>query len=339
MYKTIIKPLLFNFSPEQAHHLSMSMLVLSGRLGLNGLLRSISHYEQLEEPVDLMGLRFRNRIGLAAGFDKNGEYILPLSHLGFGHIEAGTVTPRPQSGNPLPRLFRLPTDEALINRMGFNNEGVKALAKRIEKLTSRLAIIGGNIGKNKDTTNEKAVDDYLNCMQVLHPLVDYFTVNVSSPNTPGLRALQEKEPLLRLLSELQHYNQGQTKPRPILLKIAPDLTEQDLDDIVSVAVASHLAGVIATNTTISRNSLSTNESELERIGAGGLSGAPLLSRSLEVVRYLRATLPSDIRLIGVGGVSSAASYRQMRSAGADLVQIYTGFIYEGPRILANILGK
>lgn len=306
--------------------------------GISGsLLKLISGYDATSDPYSLWGLNFRNRVGIAAGFDKNGDYIGILGDLGFGHIEVGTVTPRPQPGNPAPRLFRLPKDKALINRMGFNNQGVDYLARKLENLQLRPAIIGGNIGKNKVTPNEESVNDYLVCMQRLHDLVDYFTVNVSSPNTPGLRALQEKEPLLRLLDSLQEYNQGRKTPKPLLLKIAPDLSQEALMDVVSVVSEVELDGIIATNTTLSRTGLHTDSNEIEKIGDGGLSGAPLTLMARNTVAELRNNLPEDIKIIGVGGVSTKMHYKKMLDAGADMVQLFTGFIYEGPAIVGKLL--
>lgn len=339
MYQRIVKPLLFKLDPEKAHAISMATLNLSQQLGMTSLIKQFAGYNHTIDPVELFGLTFRNRVGLAAGFDKNGDYLPVLSALGFSHIEAGTVTPRPQPGNPKPRLFRLPLDKALINRMGFNNLGVDHMTQVLEKLKKRPAIIGGNIGKNKDTPNEDATQDYLKCMQKLHHLVDYFTVNVSSPNTPGLRALQGKEPLIRILTTLQEYNNSCHKVKPLLLKIAPDLHINQLDEIVEVACITKLDGIIATNTTIDRTGLKTSASTLSKIGDGGLSGFPLRNRSTQVVSYLRQQLPQEIKIIGVGGVSNTESYQQMLSAGADLVQVYSGFIYEGPTILSRLLIK
>jgi len=288
-----------------------------------------------------MGLNFPNVVGLAAGFDKDGKHIPGLACLGFGFIEVGTVTPIAQEGNPAPRLFRLPQDKALINRMGFNNEGLDALAERLKALRQKgvpnRLVIGGNIGKNKVTPNESAANDYLICFDKLFPWVDYFVVNVSSPNTPGLRELQEKEPLTRLLNLLQDKNRAQESPKPILLKIAPDLSDSQLDDIADIVRTTGLAGVIATNTTISRAALSTPESQIEAIGMGGLSGVPVRARSTEVIRYLREKMGKEAVIIGVGGIDSAASAQEKLDAGADLVQVYTGLVYEGPGLVKSIL--
>lgn len=288
-----------------------------------------------------MGLEFPNPVGLAAGFDKDGKHIEGLACLGFGFIEVGTVTPLAQAGNPQPRLFRLPADRALINRMGFNNEGLEALVARLkilrEKGIPEGIVIGGNIGKNKNTPNESAELDYLLGFEALFPWVDYFVVNVSSPNTPNLRALQEKEPLTRLLSQLQEKNKAKKAPKPILLKIAPDLGEEQLIEITDIIKSSGLAGVIATNTTISRAPLKTSVATLEAIGLGGLSGAPLRERATAVIRTLREQLGPDAVIIGVGGVDSPQSALEKIQAGADLVQVYSGLVYEGPGLIKRIL--
>lgn len=289
----------------------------------------------------LLGLQFTNPVGLAAGFDKDGKHLRGLACLGFGFIEVGTVTPKPQEGNPRPRLFRLPLDQALINRMGFNNDGVEALALRLQRLRERNLlpelVIGGNIGKNKITPNEVAETDYLYCFEVLHPWVDYFVVNVSSPNTPNLRALQEKEPLLNLLAQLQAKNRALPQPKPMLLKIAPDLTDGQLEDVAEIVLESGIDGVIATNTTISRQGLQTTPAPLEAIGNGGLSGAPLRARANAVVRYLRGKLGDRAVIIGVGGIDSPETAFERLEAGADLVQVYTGLIYQGPGVVKRIL--
>jgi dihydroorotate dehydrogenase len=288
-----------------------------------------------QQAVDLMGLTFPNRVGLAAGFDKDARWVDELSTLGFGHIEIGTLTPEPQDGNPKPRLFRLPKDRALINRMGFNNGGVRDAVKRLSRRRSDV-IVGGNIGKNKTTLNIDAAQDYLKCFQELHTEVDYFVVNVSSPNTPGLRQLQEKAPLLEILNLLQEENMRMMRRKPILLKIAPDLSNDQLMDICDLVVESGIAGVIATNTTISRFRLRSDRHMLKHIGDGGLSGAPLLERSNEVIAFLRERLPRPTVIVGVGGVMSERDALEKLNAGADLVQIYTGFIYEGPGLPGRI---
>ena len=283
----------------------------------------------------LWGLTFKNPVGLAAGFDKDAKYTDELAALGFGFIEIGTLTPLAQDGNDKPRLFRLPKDKALINRMGFNNGGVKAAAERLRHRRSDI-IIGGNIGKNKVTANEDAVKDYEICFRELYDVVDYFTVNVSSPNTPNLRELQEKEPLRRLLEHLQGINVQLGKSRPILLKIAPDLTREQLDDIIDIVNTTGIQGVVATNTTISRAGLHTAASQVEAIGAGGLSGLPVKEKATDVIRYIHQRSDGKIPIIAAGGIFTAADAREKLEAGASLVQVYTGFIYEGPGIVKNI---
>lgn len=281
------------------------------------------------------GLEFPNPVGLAAGFDKDARWIDNLETLGFGFIEIGTVTPKAQPGNDKPRLFRLPQDHGLINRMGFNNGGAIAAAERIKKRNSKI-LIGGNIGKNKVTPNENAVDDYILCFHALVHVVDYFVVNVSSPNTPGLRKLQDKKPLLEILSKLQNLNHDHIRSKPIFLKIAPDLTDDQLNDIVDIVNESGIAGVIATNTTISREGLKTDRASIDAIGAGGLSGLPVKKRSTEVIRYLHQKSNGAFPIIGVGGIETAADAKEKLDAGAALVQVYTGFIYEGPGIAKRI---
>lgn len=336
MYKSFLRPLLFTLSPETAHYVTFSMLRAAMRFGsVERLLRKWYDYADPCLPVEVAGLRFRNPVGLAAGFDKDARLIDQLACFGFGFIEVGTVTPRPQVGNPKPRLFRLPEDKALINRMGFNNEGLEAMKERLRQRASAL-IIGGNIGKNKDTPNELAAEDFLACFQSLHPVVDYFTVNVSSPNTPGLRDLQEKEPLKSLLQTLQQANQGLKHPKPVFLKIAPDLTQGQLDDILEIASDCSLSGLIATNTTLSREGLQTADSRIQAIGAGGLSGKPLVNSATEVIRYLARQSRGQMPIIGVGGIFSPEDAIEKLEAGATLLQVYTGFVYEGPSMVSNI---
>lgn len=290
-----------------------------------------------------MGIDFPNPVGLAAGFDKDAKLYSELAALGFGFIEVGTITPQPQPGNEKPRLFRLPEDSAIINRMGFNNEGVTQMLINLKKNHDGV-IIGGNIGKNKSTSNEDAVKDYMICFETLFDVVDYFVVNVSSPNTPGLRSLQEKEPLLKILTSLQILNdelalERSKKRKPVLLKIAPDLTNDQLDEIIEVLHTSKLDGVIATNTTISRENLVTDVNEITRIGAGGLSGKPLTKRSTDVIRYLAERSDKKFIIIGVGGIHSEKDALEKLNAGADLIQLYTGFIYEGPALIQRIKRK
>jgi dihydroorotate dehydrogenase len=283
----------------------------------------------------LWGITFPNPVGLAAGFDKDAKYSDALACLGFGFVEIGTVTPRPQAGNPQPRMFRLPADQALINRMGFNNEGAKAAAQRLRKRKERI-IIGGNIGKNKDTPNEDALSDYEICFKDLYDVVDYFVVNVSSPNTPGLRALQDKEPLMKILNRLMELNKIMGSPKPLLLKIAPDLTNEQLDDIVAIVEETGIQGLVATNTTIDREGLKTSSNTIDKIGAGGLSGKPLTKRATEVIQYLNKKGGGKIPIIAVGGIFTPEDAIEKLEAGAQLVQVYTGFIYEGPSTASNI---
>lgn len=337
MYR-LIKPVFFQFDPEKVHHFVVKRLnwfhthfpfgqtILRSNFGVQ--------IKGLEREV--FGIKFKNPVGLAAGFDKNGEYIEALSDLGFGFIEVGTVTPLPQPGNDQPRMFRLPKDQALINRMGFNNKGVDTLAERLRllKLKNKDIVIGGNIGKNKLTPNEDAVSDYVKCFDRLFDVVDYFVVNVSSPNTPGLRELQEKEPLTALLKTLQDRNNKNGISRPILLKIAPDLTNEQLNDIVDIVMEAKIAGVIATNTTIDKSTLTSDPALAAE--QGGLSGKPLTQRSTEVIRYLSERSGKAFPIIGVGGIHTAQDAKDKLEAGASLVQVYTGFIYEGPEIVKNI---
>jgi len=299
------------------------------------ILNSLYTYNNPKLERELFGLKFKNPIGLAAGFDKDARLIDELACLGFGFIEIGTLTPKPQTGNDKPRLFRLPEDEALINRMGFNNEGVLASVERLKKRTSTI-IVGGNMGKNKTTPNDKAVDDYNYCFETLYPYVDYFVVNVSSPNTPGLRALQEKEPLRNLMLHVKRLSAQKNKPKPILLKIAPDLTQSQLDDIIEILLSTKTDGVIATNTTISREHLSASVETISNIGDGGLSGRPLGKKSTEVISYLRSKLGKNYPIIGAGGIMSPEDAIEKIDAGANLIQVYTGFIYEGPALARRI---
>ncbi|MBG8553355.1 quinone-dependent dihydroorotate dehydrogenase [Hymenobacter guriensis] len=337
MYQALLKPLLFRLDAEKAHHFVFQNLQRAYRLpGAQALLRASYDFQHPSLEREVFGLKFRNPVGLAAGFDKNAELTDELGALGFGFVEIGTVTPRPQPGNPTPRLFRLPQDEALINRMGFNNHGAEAAATRLRQRHNHGLIIGGNIGKNKDTPNEDAARDYVTCVEALHEVVDYFVVNVSSPNTPGLRQLQEREPLIQLLQQVQERNQALPQPRPLLLKIAPDLTDGQLDDILIIARETNLSGLVATNTTISRDNLRTPAGEVSSLGAGGLSGKPLRERATEVIRYLSQHSAGNLPIIGVGGIHSPQDAQEKLAAGAALVQLYTGFIYEGPALVKRI---
>lgn len=337
MYRIIIKPLLFLISPEKAHQVTLFFLKLILIIPLVGwIFRKFYQVKDIRLERRVFGLRFPNPVGLAAGFDKDGKHFKAMAALGFGFIEIGTVTPVGQEGNPQPRLFRLPQDEALINRMGFNNEGVETLVKRLRKGRLKNLIIGGNIGKNKSTPNEQAVRDYAICFETLFPYVDYFVVNVSSPNTPNLRELQEKEPLTQLLTHLQNLNHQKSSPKPVLLKIAPDLTEHQLDDILDIVQATQLDGIIATNTTVSRNGLTTPSGVIGEIGAGGLSGKPVREQSTKVIRYLHEKSGGKVTIIGVGGIASPADAIEKIRAGATLVQVYSGLVYEGPELVKKI---
>lgn len=348
MYK-FIRAILFLFSPEWVHYFSMN--ALRWLCAIPGCKKLLAATFTLKKPAlhhSLFGLNFSNPVGLGAGFDKNARYLNELEALGFGFVEIGTVTPLPQKGNEKPRLFRLPKDKALINRMGFNNEGVKLVAGRLKEWKENIStnsrhghsvvplIIGGNIGKNKDTPNEEAWKDYEICFRELFDVVDYFVVNVSSPNTPGLRELQEKESLRKILSHLQTINQRQSSPKPLLLKIAPDLSWAQIDDVVSLAIEIKLDGLVATNTTIDRSGLHSSPSLLTSIGAGGLSGLPVKNRSTDIVRYIHQKTYGRLPVIASGGIFSALDAKEKLQAGASLVQVWTGFIYEGPGIVKQI---
>jgi dihydroorotate dehydrogenase len=370
MYK-ITRSILFMFDAEKVHHFSMNGLRLLCKvkfiknliaLQYKGYELRVGSYElnnpkPLTRNPKLLELPFKNIVGLAAGFDKNAKYLNELEALGFGFVEIGTVTPLPQDGNPTPRLFRLPKDKALINRMGFNNEGVDVVVERLKtwKIKNdelRVAsyelnnskpltrnsklIIGGNIGKNKTTPNETAWKDYEICFNALHDYVDYFVVNVSSPNTPGLRELQEKEPLKKILTHLQALNKNFAQQKPILLKIAPDLTQTQIDDVIDLAQEIHLDGLVAANTTINRSKLITANDELETIGAGGLSGLPVKERATEMVRYISQKTNGKIPIIASGGIFTGEDAQEKLQAGACLIQVWTGFVYEGPAIVKKI---
>lgn len=345
MYK-IIRSFLFFFDPEWVHYFSMNSLRLLCHIpGMKSILSSMFRPKGNIQ-YSIFNLQFSNKVGLGAGFDKNALYLNELEALGFGFVEIGTVTPLPQAGNDKPRLFRLPKDKALINRMGFNNDGAEAVAKRLqawkiinEKQTTRnekRLIIGGNIGKNKITPNEDAWKDYQTCFLALHPYVDYFVVNVSSPNTPGLRELQEKDALHKILINLQIQNSKFKTKKPILLKISPDLSTQQIDDVIALALEIKLDGLLASNTTISRDNLTTHHSQLIRIGAGGLSGLPVKERSTEIVKYICKKTGGQIPVIASGGIFTGADAREKMEAGASLLQVWTGFIYEGPSIVKKI---
>lgn len=330
MYKFLVRPILFQFDPEKVHHFSFAAIKWMHRLGFGPLVRSCFNVKDTSLERKVFGLTFPNPVGLAAGFDKDAKLYQELSNFGFGFIEIGTLTPKPQPGNPKKRLFRLKADKAIINRMGFNNEGVAAAVERLKK--NKGVLIGGNIGKNKVTPNEEAVLDYVYSFEALYDYVDYFVVNVSSPNTPNLRALQDKEPLTKLLVTLKKANAQKPVEKPILLKIAPDLNDEQLLDIISIVSETKIDGVIATNTTISRDGL-TSASKTE---TGGLSGKPLSKRSTEVIRFLHEKSGGAFPIIGVGGIHSETDALEKLEAGASLVQLYTGFIYEGPALVKRI---
>jgi dihydroorotate dehydrogenase len=347
MYK-ILRSILFLFPPEWTHYFSMNCLkVLCFLSPIRQLLALFFTSHDSRLTTHAFNLEFENPVGLGAGFDKNAKYLRELETLGFGFVEIGTVTPLPQEGNPLPRLFRLPKDKALINRMGFNNDGVKVVAERLRIWRSRQTsnvkpqshaprlIVGGNIGKNKITPNEEAWKDYAACFNELHPYVDYFVVNVSSPNTPGLRELQEKESLKRILLHLLMINNGKAHSKPVLLKIAPDLSYEQIDDVIDLALEIKLDGIVATNTTISRERL-VHHVGLGNQEAGGLSGAPLKQRSTEIIKYIHQKANGQIPVIASGGIFTAADAKEKLNSGASLVQVWTGFIYEGPGIVKRI---
>lgn len=355
MYQ-ILRRILFLFPAETAHYLSMNLLGIACRIpGIKNILKNSFSYNY-PSPVSFFGLAFRNPVGLGAGFDKNARYLEELQTIGFGFIEIGTVTPRAQEGNPKPRLFRLPEDKALVNRMGFNNEGVEAVAERLKEWRKKRMengvrsvnggegksskewpmLIGGNIGKNKTTPNEEAWKDYEICFRALHPHVDFFVVNVSSPNTPGLRELQEKDSLKKILTHLQEMNKNFDRRRPILLKIAPDLTNTQLEDVVALVKEIQLDGLVVANTTISREHLNTPKETLEKIGAGGLSGAPLKRRSTAMLKMIQNRMGIGIPVIASGGIFRGEDALEIMKAGASLIEVWTGFIYEGPFIVKKI---
>ncbi|MDE0470994.1 MAG: quinone-dependent dihydroorotate dehydrogenase [Ekhidna sp.] len=330
-----IKSVLFLLPPEAAHKITITFFSFILKVPFcKTLIRRLFNYENPKLEKEVFGLKFKNPVGLAAGFDKNAELIDSFSNLGFGFIEIGTLTPKEQTGNPKPRLFRLPSDKALINRMGFNNEGIDKAISRLKVRKSNV-IVGGNVGKNKTTPNEKALDDYFICFKKLFSYVDYFVVNVSSPNTPGLRALQEKEPLIHLLKSLQEENAKKSSSKPLLLKIAPDLTRPQLNDIIEITCDLKLDGLVVSNTTTDRDYLTTSNRKIEKVGAGGLSGKPVFSKSTEMLRYIRKAIP-DIPIIAAGGVMSANDALAKIKAGATLLQVYTGLVYKGPGLIKEI---
>ncbi|MCF8371958.1 MAG: quinone-dependent dihydroorotate dehydrogenase [Bacteroidales bacterium] len=339
MYKTIIRPLLFLFKPETIHNIVFLKLKVAAVVpGIPALIRACFKVSDKSLERVVFGITFPSPIGLAAGLDKDAEVSDMFGNMGFGFVEIGTVTPRPQPGNDRPRLFRLKKDKALINRMGFNNKGVDFAVSKLKQRRTNV-IIGGNIGKNKTTPNDKAIDDYLICLKGLYNYVDYFVVNVSSPNTPNLRELQEKEPLKQLLSRLKDEMQKHNQKKPILLKIAPDLNNSQLDDVIEIVTETGIDGIVATNTTIERNGLSYPKEHVDALGAGGLSGQPLRKRSTEIIKYIAEKSGGRIPIIGVGGILSEEDAIEKLDAGASLVQLYTGFIYEGPWLVKRINKK
>lgn len=336
MYRYLLRPLLFQFNPERIHHLVASGLQLTSLIpGAKQLMSSVASVVHPALEREVFGLKFPNPVGVAAGFDKQATLYNQLAHLGFGFVEIGTITPRPQPGNPKPRLFRLPADQALINRMGFNNIGADKAVENLKKRKTDI-VIGGNIGKNTATPNHKAVDDYEECFRKLFDYVDYFVVNVSCPNISNLSELQDQEKLMLILNRLQQINHDQPKSKPILLKISPDLNDGQLDEVIDIVSQTKIDGVVAVNTTITRHNLITTDDRVQQIGNGGLSGLPLRDRATEVVRYLAQKSGKVFPIIGAGGIFTPDDAIEKLQAGADLVQVYTGFIYEGPFIARNI---
>ena len=331
MYKLFIRPLFFIFNAEFIHNISLSLVNLLYFIpGIKLISKKIFCLEDERLSLKFENIKFKNKIGLAAGFDKNAEHLDVLETFGFGHVEVGTVTPKPQSGNEKPRLFRLSSDKALLNRMGFNNDGVDAVIKRLKKYRGKM-VIGVNIGKNKQTSNEKAVDDYLFCFKKLRDYVDYFTVNVSSPNTPDLRELQSKSNLDILISQIQLENRKKNKI-PVFIKIAPDLDLSEVEDIIKVCENHKINGIIATNTTISRDNIKNKK--INHMGDGGISGRPISDKSNKVISHIKKS--SRLKIIGVGGVFDINDFHNKIDSGADLVQVYTGWIYEGPSMIKRI---
>ena len=338
MYKKIVRPLLFCFDPERVHHLTFFLIRIINKIpGVSSLIRNSYLIENKKLERTILGIKFPNPIGLAAGFDKNAKLFNQLSNFGFGFIEIGTITPNPQPGNPKKRIFRLPKDKGIINRMGINNEGVSATINRLKK--NKRTIIGGNIGKNTTTPNNEALADYVRNFKELHPYVDYFVINVSCPNVTAFTQLQDKDFLIKLSDALAKINNDTKKRKPILLKISPDLNSTQLDEIVEIINSTALDGVVATNTTTSRENLTTIDEKVKAIGNGGLSGKPLSKSSTEVIKYLSMKSNKSFPIIGVGGIHSVKDAMEKINAGADLIQLYTGFIYEGPALIKKINSK
>ena len=336
MYKFLVRPFLFSFDPEWVHYFSLNALRLINKIHLfRWLLRKIYSYENPALERELFGIKFKNPVGLAAGFDKNGKYINELSNLGFGFIEIGTITPKPQQGNPKKRLFRVQNDSAIINRLGINNDGSYICAERLKKNNSDV-VIGGNIGKNTSTSNENADEDYILNFETLHQHVDYFVLNVSCPNVSNFIKLQDVKFLKKLVPQLKKINSTKSKKKPILIKISPDLNRDQLDETIDLILSENLDGIIATNTTTTRENLKTNKSKIEEIGNGGLSGEPLKNKSTDVIKYISKKTKGNLPIIGVGGIMNSKDALDKIEAGADLIQLYTGFIYEGPSIVKKI---
>lgn len=336
MYKLILRPILFLFDPESVHHFTFKSIKISSKIpGVKSIRKAIYSVKDKSLERELFGIKFNNPVGIAAGFDKNAILIDQLEDFGFGFVEIGTLTPKPQAGNERPRLFRLKKDQGIINRMGFNNDGVDAAVNRLKNRKTKI-IIGGNIGKNTATLNDSAQPDYIYSFKALHDVVDYFVVNVSCPNVGDVKKLQDQDFLMELLGELKKLNATYENPKPILLKIAPDLNNKQLDEVIEIVAETKIDGIIATNTTIQRSNLKAGKKELEKIGNGGLSGKPLKDRSTEVIRYLAEKSNKAFPIIGVGGIHSEQDALEKIEAGADLVQVYTGFIYEGPKLIKRI---
>jgi dihydroorotate dehydrogenase len=336
MYKTVVRPILFLFSPETIHHWVVNGLKFIFKIpGKAWAIRKITTVNDSRLEREVFGLKFKNPLGIAAGLDKQAEMYNELANLGFGFVEVGTITPKGQPGNPQPRLFRLPDDKALINRMGFNNSGVDAAIKNLKNRKTNI-IVGGNIGKNTATPNDKAIDDYVYLFEKLFDYVDYFVVNVSCPNITDLHELQDQDSLTSILNEIQKINFQKPKPKPVLLKVSPDLNQKQLDEVIEIVAATKIDGVVATNTTITRDGLATDEQKVKEIANGGLSGRPIKNRSTEVIRYLAEKSGKAFPIIGVGGIFTPEDAIEKLEAGADLVQVYTGFIYEGPMIAKRI---
>jgi dihydroorotate dehydrogenase len=335
MYQKIIRPLLFSIDPERIHGVINTGMKVARCVGIGKIMDWCYNPRSLQMETEFCGIKFPNKIGIAAGFDKNAEVYKMLGNMGFGHVEIGTVTPRPQLGNPKPRLFRLPADSALINRMGFNNKGVENAVKNLRR-RNRKIVIGGNIGKNSSTPNEKAVDDYVACFQALYDYVDYITVNVSCPNVTNLRELQGQESLERILSALAMQRKQKAVYKPILLKISPDLNFQQIDESLVIIERYGIDGIVAANTSTTRNGLKTSEERIKEIANGGLSGQPLRDRSVEIIRYISQKTGGKLPIIGVGGTMSPTDAIAKLEAGATLVQVFTGFIYYGPKLAKDV---